>query len=186
MPKDYVFVDWDDADSGCLNDDRVDQVLGVILDQIMPPAWSQEEFGIDYANRFFPKKEMSFYIKLLFDQPCVDLGIVFDDFAIADDAISADENNELLSVIENLSDRRAFYAEINIEEDEQHPWYDIEIDDRYLARFIPLLKVDDQTTLFHAPHLYQLLDYLFSIEGVAPFFAVPRGPSAKLLHLARY
>ncbi len=73
MPKDYVFVDWDDADSVCLNDDRADQVLGVILDRIMPPAWSQEKFGIGYANRFFPKKEMSFYINLLFDRPCVDL-----------------------------------------------------------------------------------------------------------------
>ncbi|MES3098939.1 hypothetical protein [Sphingomonas faeni] len=186
MTENFCIVDPYDDDSGWLNDDRAGEVSGSILDRIAQQEWSREKFGDDYAQSFFPKKEMGFYINLLFDRPCIDLGIEFDAFWIPENAVSADHCGELLSIIENLSDRRAFYMEVSIEEDdEKHPWYNTLIDDSYLARFIPLLKVSETTILFHAPHLYQALDHLLALEGVAAFFAMPRGPSAKLLHLAR-
>lgn len=184
--ENFRIVDPEDDDSGWLNDDRPNEVSGIILDRIAPATWSCDRFGDDYAKSFFPKKEMAFYINLLFDRPCVDLGIKFDPFTIPEDAVSADHCGELLSPIENLSDRRCFYMEVNIEdEDEHHPWHNIRVDDSYLARFIPLLKVDEGTALFHAPHLYDALDHLFKIEGVAALFEMPHGPSAQLLHLAR-
>jgi hypothetical protein len=186
MTKNYVVVDPSDEDGGYLKD-RPGEVSGAIFDYFKPVSWSQERLGKDYAKRFYPKAGMSAYINKLFDPPCVDIGIDFDDFSIPEDANSADESHELLSLLMNISDRRAFYAEIHIHhEDEQHSWYDVRVDDSYLARFIPLLRADDETVLFHAPHLYQLLEHLFSTEGIAPFFAMPHGPSANLLHLARF
>lgn len=186
MSRNYVVGDPRDEDDEYLRDSP-SEVSGAIFDHFKPRSWSEARFGKDYADHFFLKTDMSAYINKLFDPPCVDIGIVFDDFRIPEDASSTDEANELLTLLMNISDRRAFYEEVHIHhEDEQHPWYEAAVDDSLLARFIPLLKVDNETILFHAPHLYKLLKHLFSTEGIVPFLAMPRGPSANLLHLARF
>lgn len=185
MSKNYVVVDPRDEDGVYLKD-RPDEVSGAIFDYFQSSSLSESKYGKDYADIFFLKSDLSRYINNLFNPPCIDLGITFENFDIPEDANSAAESHELLSDLRNISDRRAFYEEVHIHhEDRNHPWYGIAIDDVYLARFIPLINVDGETLLFHAPHLYQLLGHLFSTEGLAPFFDEPWGPNAKLLRLAR-
>lgn len=144
-------------------------IAGNFLDRLGPPEWCEARFGPGYVHRRFDKRCLAAFIQDNLFPPTADAGITFTDFVIPEDAGAADSEYMILCALDMIGEHLEAYVGENGES--ALSLFNLEID--LLRRFVPIFVSGWNRPLFHAYHLYDVLDWIHPRPEIAMLLTKP-------------